>query len=160
MSWIKISFIYSLIFSMFYFYFISPIKIEILHANVTEKQLKQELSKKQKSEVNKRNAYKNIVATPLSKEALIIYFMNKIMMHEFLIEEISPIQIKKHENLIKISFKVILLGDIFQLKKLIDQLYEDKFLMHIDEILMNKKKYILKIDVFNVNVEDQYVFKK
>lgn len=155
MGWIKLSFFHILIFIIFYYYFISPIRIELSNALLTEKQVQQELRKKQKSYPNKNSIHKKIYITHLTKEALIKHFVNKIAASKFLIEEIYPTQIQKHGNLIKISFKVMLLGDIFQLKKLIDQLSKDQVLINIDEIFIknvekSKIKTVMKIDVFNV----------
>jgi hypothetical protein len=155
MVWIKLFFSHVLMFFIFYYYFISPIKMEIFNALHTESQLSQELVRQKKSYVRSQKAHEKIYFTHHTQEALIKYFMNKIISSKFLVEEIYPIQIRKHKNLIEVSFRLTLSGSIFQLKNLIDQLSEDRVLININEVVVkSNSKMVMKIDVFNVSDEE------
>ncbi len=162
MAWIKLFFSHIFIFTIFYYYFFSPIKIEISNALHTEKQLSQAMLKQKKSYVKNQKVHEKVYFNYRTQEALIKYFINKIIASKFLIKEIYPMQIRKHKNLIAVSFKLVLTGSVFQLKNLIDQLSEEQVLINIDEVIVKKSsnKIVMKIDVFNISnteTKDFYV---
>lgn len=140
----------------------SPLEMEISNDLRTEKQLYQELFKQQKSYLKNQNDHEKIYFTYRTQEALINYFINKMITSKFLIEEIHPLQIRKHKNLIVVSFRLTLTGNIFQLKKLIDQLSEEHFLINIDEVIVEKAnhKIVMKIEVFNISDAETKAFLK
>lgn len=157
MNWIKLVFIHIVMAMLFYYYLLSPIKLETASALKVEKDLEHDLWKnQQQSHVS--NEHNNIKIITITSRELIHYFLNKIADNRFFIKEIYPTRIQKNGNLIRVSFKLVYTGDMFQLMKWIDQLHHDYLLINIDEITLNhakksSNKATIKIDVFNVHDE-------
>ncbi len=151
MLWIKLFFTHVLMMVLFYYYIISPIKTDLSNAHITEKQLLQELAEQKRIQALGKNNKINIY--PITSIALINHVLNKTSTSELSIKEISPLKIQNHGNLINVFFNVEFSGDIFQLKKWLDQLSSDSYLININEIIVNKKSSIIKMNVFNIKNE-------